>query len=200
MCDLFNELVYINSSSLSDKLCIDIIELFENDEDKYKGVTGKGFDETFKLTTDLNVTIKSNTDDIWKRIHDLLIKELTYNLKTYIKKFESLVNNEDYNLFQSSNLGVEIILLQRYKANTGFFKYHDDHRINWKNKSKRVLVFIWYLNDVYEGGETELCGIYKIKPTVGKLLVFPAEWTFPHRGIMPKTNDKYILTGWINSY
>jgi hypothetical protein len=36
-----------------------------------------------------------------------------------------------------------------------------------------------------------------IKPKSGKLLIFPACWTYPHRGTMPISDDKYIITGWI---
>jgi hypothetical protein len=36
-----------------------------------------------------------------------------------------------------------------------------------------------------------------VKPEAGKLLFFPATWTYPHRGMMPISNDKYIITGWI---
>ena len=36
-----------------------------------------------------------------------------------------------------------------------------------------------------------------IKPEAGKLLLFPASWTFPHCGQMPISHDKYIITGWL---
>ena len=59
------------------------------------------------------------------------------------------------------------------------------------------LTYIWYLNDVIEGGETEFFGNYKIKPEVGKLVLFPACWSFPHCGLMPISSNKYIITGWL---
>jgi len=60
----------------------------------------------------------------------------------------------------------------------------------------RIITFIWYLNNVEEGGET-LFEDFKIKPMEGSLLFFPATWTYPHSGAMPTSNDKYIITGWI---
>ena len=54
------------------------------------------------------------------------------------------------------------------------------------------MTYLWYLNDVTDGGETAFNGEYKIKPTAGKLILFPASWTFPHCGKMPVSSDKYI--------
>ena len=61
----------------------------------------------------------------------------------------------------------------------------------------RHLTFLWYLNDVEEGGETEFWGQYGIKPEAGKLILFPASWTFPHKANVPISSDKYIITGWL---
>ena len=60
----------------------------------------------------------------------------------------------------------------------------------------RVIVYLWYLNDVYDGGETEIYNNILIKPEAGKLLIFPALWYYKHRGKMPLSNDKYVITGW----
>ena len=60
-----------------------------------------------------------------------------------------------------------------------------------------VITYIFYLNDVEEGGETEIRRKCKIKSKAGKLLLFPSCWTFPHRGVMPISDNKYIITGWL---
>ena len=204
MCDFFNKLVYTKSSSLSRELCSDIIQLFETDNNKYEGVTGNDnnnriVDRSLKITTDLNIRENIEVNEKWGKIFDYLNKELIYNIKIYIDNFQCSLNNE-YKLFSPCDLGIQTMLIQRYIKNVGYFKYHDDGLIHWKEKYKRVLVYIWYLNDVAEGGETELCATHCIKPETGKLLIFPAEWTFPHRGLQPKSSDKYIITGWIYSY
>ena len=89
--------------------------------------------------------------------------------------------------------------IQLYKKNVGKYEYHHDFAINIIDKSYkyRKLTYIFYLNDVDEGGETEFFGHFKIRPQVGKLVIFPACWTFPHCGKMPLSNDKFILTGWL---
>ena len=87
--------------------------------------------------------------------------------------------------------------IQRYRKNVGKYIYHHDHDIRFDQKDHRVITYLWYLNTVEEGGQTELWKTIKIKPEEGKLLLFPASWTFPHSGLMPESNDKYIITGWL---
>ena len=56
-----------------------------------------------------------------------------------------------------------------------------------------------YLNDVTDGGETDF--FYqriKIPPKKGLTVIWPADWTYTHRGIPSKTQDKFIVTGWFN--
>ena len=87
--------------------------------------------------------------------------------------------------------------MQKYKKNSGRYIYHDDQHIDWKKNRYRILTFIWYLNDVITGGETEFFGTREIIPEAGKLVLFPSSWSYPHRGKMPISHDKYIITGWI---
>lgn len=62
----------------------------------------------------------------------------------------------------------------------------------------RYLVFLWYLNDVEEGGETEFADLgLKIAPKTGRLIVFPPYWMFQHAGLPPRSNDKYILSTYL---
>ena len=63
--------------------------------------------------------------------------------------------------------------------------------------SNRCLVWMIYLNDDYEGGETEYLYYKKrIKPEKGKLLIWPAGMTHCHRGGLVLSGTKYIATGW----
>jgi 2OG-Fe(II) oxygenase superfamily len=61
--------------------------------------------------------------------------------------------------------------------------------------SNRYLVFLWYLNDVADGGETEFPDLgLRIAARAGRLLMFPPYWMFQHAGLPPRSNDKYILS------
>lgn len=195
---------YINENSLSVELCKDMVNLFETEQfDKYEGVTAGGLNKDIKDTIDFQIPTKnSNCKPEWNKIRTLLDKELTNNVKKYVKYINDCVSIEEqnsqqkYRLFDES-ITFEVMQMQRYTKNKGRYVYHNDFRSDWKAKKYRVLTFLWYINNVEEGGETEFWASYRIKPEAGKLLLFPATWTYPHRGMMPISNNKYIVTGWI---
>jgi len=61
--------------------------------------------------------------------------------------------------------------------------------------ANRYLVFLWYLNDVQQGGETEFVDLGINSSAVkGKLLMFPPYWMYRHAGLPPISNAKYILS------
>jgi len=181
--------IYSNAKSLSKILCDEIIELFEKSSDKHEGYVISGLRQNVKNTDELVIP----KDDIaWSRIHKLLEKELIRNIKNYISKCNAFLPDY-YNIF-NSDLFTETIQIQRYRKNIGKYIYHNDGLV--RDSKIRRLTFIWYLNDVLDGGETEFLG-FKIVPEVGKLFIFPATWTYPHKANIPISNDKYIMTGWL---
>ncbi len=61
--------------------------------------------------------------------------------------------------------------------------------------ASRYMVFLWYLNDVDQGGETEFVDLgIKSAARKGKLLMFPPYWMYRHAGLPPVSNPKYILS------
>ena len=82
-----------------------------------------------------------------------------------------------------------------------FYDWHTDSSIKQRQLNEvsvRNLTYLWYLNTVDQGGETEFYDGTKISPERGKLLLFPATWTFYHRGRPPLGNkNKYVCTGWL---
>ncbi|HWU75585.1 MAG TPA: 2OG-Fe(II) oxygenase [Rhodanobacter sp.] len=64
--------------------------------------------------------------------------------------------------------------------------------------SNRYMVFLWYLNDVDEGGETEFCDLgLRVSARAGRLLMFPPYWMFQHAGLPPRSGDKYIISTYL---
>lgn len=82
---------------------------------------------------------------------------------------------------------------QYYKPGGGYHAWHCDSTGATVN---RHLVFLLYLNDV-PGGGTEFFGSkYICEAKKGKVLMFPANFCYPHRSQISQTHEKYILTGW----
>ena len=87
------------------------------------------------------------------------------------------------------------IKIQKYEPGENYFDWHAENT-GYDQNEKRILVFTTYLNDVYNGGETEFYYYKeKVKPKEGLTVLFPPFWTHAHRGAMTK-EIKYIITGW----
>lgn len=86
--------------------------------------------------------------------------------------------------------------IKRYVAGSGeAFQPHFDAIYE---VASRYLVFLWYLNEVTEGGETEFCDLgIKVQARTGRLLMFPPYWMFQHAGRPPLSGDKYILSTYL---
>ncbi len=181
--------IYINNNSLSKELCDDIIEIYEKCDIRYKSLTVGGFNPNI-LKANM-CECKEISDKKWIDIDKCLKNELIYNLGKYIKQ----IDTDKYQHFFSFNItGFRI---QKYDINdSGMYTFHMDELIEYE--TLRKITFIWYLNDVYDGGETAFYN-KKIQPTVGKLLLFPSTWTYPHSSIPVISNNKYIIVGWIRT-
>jgi hypothetical protein len=189
---MINNFLLEIDNSINYNMCDDIIEKFENNNNLHQdGITMNGINKDIKDTKDFVIPL----DNIeWFNIIDKLKEELNTNLKLYIDNY-----NEKYsiNLLDSSGIFTYSFMIQKYEQNIGKYNYHNDFEFDIENKQHRLLTFLWYLNDVLEGGETEFFGKKRITPKKGKLIIFPAHWTFPHCGKTPISSNKYILTGWI---
>jgi len=179
---------FIYQSHLKDsKICDDIINFFnQKDTKKCQGKIGMGVNKLVKDSSDSIFNLSSND-------YDWIIKyrqELIDILNQYEKKYLSICNISKWGIIENSNI-------QYYKPNCGFVKHHCE-RTCFEN-SERHLVFMTYLNDIRIGGETEFYyQKVKIKPKKGKTLIWPADWTHTHRGIVSPKEEKYIITGWLS--
>ena len=107
---------------------------------------------------------------------------------SYVKKYSIISETEDHKIY---NMKVQKTLIGE-----GYHRWHNE--TGSRVDSCRFLTFVAYLNDVEEGGETEF--LYyprRIKPKAGTLVLWPASFTHAHRGNPPISNEKYIITGWI---
>jgi prolyl 4-hydroxylase len=88
------------------------------------------------------------------------------------------------------------LIMKRYRPDgQDRFQLHFD-AIN--HVANRYLVFLWYLNDVAEGGETRFPQIgHSVESRSGRLLMFPPYWMYQHEGLPPRSGDKYILSTYL---
>lgn len=94
--------------------------------------------------------------------------------------------------FWPSRFSFEHVRLKRYLPDGhDQFPLHVD--VMNQAAARRFITAIIYLNEP-EGGETVFPGIgISVAPERGKLIVFPPLWLFPHAGLPPRSNAKYIL-------
>ncbi len=186
----FDDLVYEERNALSSNLCQDIIQRFRHDDRKSQGITTSGeVNLEVKRSMDLSI---SNLDE-WEQTDAKLFTSLAEHLEEYAKAMTRITDQDLWtNQVQDSGYNIK-----RYRPGD-YYNWHVDNQTNggWV----RTVACIWYLNDVIEGGETEFAFGQKIKPETGKILLFPAVWTYPHRGLPPKNGDKYIITTFVSTY
>lgn len=77
--------------------------------------------------------------------------------------------------------------------------YHVWHCEDAGQCMSRRLVSMMYLNEGFEGGETEW--LYQSRreiPKTGRVVIWPATFTHTHRGNPPLNGEKYIATSWFH--
>ena len=174
----------------NNELCKDIINFFETNIDLQKdGTTGDGKKTELKKTTDIN-------------IHPNNLKEEKFvHIKNYIKSLHNcyLDYQEQWPFLKDKINTVDIptFNIQRYNPGDHFSHIHTER--SSLNSLHRVFAWMTYLNNVDDGGNTHFTHYdLKIKPEIGKTLIWPAEWTHAHCGEILNSGVKYIITGWMH--
>jgi hypothetical protein len=183
-------------NNLSSDFCKKVIEKFELDENKESGIVGSGYRPELKQSTDLNISNLNNIDK-WKTEDEYFFKSLEEPIRYYIKEF--YVDKCNGTLENPFDVGYQI---QRTNSDQIGYGWHNDFYFHYEKENitkTRIATYLWYLNDVEEGGETEFMDGTMVVPETGKLIIFPATWTYAHRGHPPKKGKKYICTGWYHT-
>ena len=184
-------------NNLSDEMCEQMIKRFEEDHRKRRGTTADANPETLvKKSMDLQLTGL----ECWKDIDEYLHKQLNEGVNKYKEHLMKKIGSVDWVNYRLEDTGYQI-----QKTTKG--QYYSWHYDAWL-EDKRIFTFLWYLNDidpVIDGGGTAfhptISGGKVVKPERGKLILFPATWTYLHMGLplITEEKNKYICTGWIRS-
>ena len=172
------------------ELCKEIISFFEENKTLQKtGVLVSGRDFTKKKTTDITVKPSDLKDDKYKCFNNY-IGELYKCFIDYQHQWpfmKRMIKDVDIGSFN----------IQKYSKGDHFSQIHTE-RSNLQN-SNRLFAWMTYLNNVEDGGTTDFSHYdIKIKPEIGKTLIWPAEWTHAHSGKILNSGKKYIITGWMH--
>ena len=183
--------IYVVDGVLTKKFCKKVIKKFEKDDTKKLGCfMGEGPGKV-AYNTDVKTSIDLYISDLsyWKKEDEVFHSSLTKEYYKYMHRLYKVgLCNKD--LTELIDVGYQI---QRTEPG-GHYTFHHD----FDPDTIRYLTFIWYLNDVTNDGYTEFIDGTRVQPKAGRFLMFPATWTYVHRGYPPKNEVKYICTGWMS--
>ena len=200
---LLKETIGVFKNAFTPEECETLIKRFESAKDTGKTWDGNsgggGVNKDLKITEDFNL-LGSEVPGDDKLEGEVINRFNTILTDEYLGKYPHL---DVYNHHQISyGTYYEVLQMQKYIANEGHYNAWHTEKESW-GTSRRMFVFILYLNTVEKGGKTEFLfkendEFYGVSPEQGALLIHPASWPYVHRGEMPYSNDKYILTSWLS--
>jgi hypothetical protein len=219
-----SDFIEIYPETLSTTFCQQFIELFEQSPHKVSGRTGGGVDENKKLSQDIYL----NEHAEFHASLQTISQAFTQNIQAYINKYffslisglsltinhpqsgqPLLLTEENYKEFgeplslqlMQNVFRVAPVNAQKYPQGKGNYQYWHSEIFPApapNNALHRVLLFLIYLNDVEEGGETDFYYQKRsVRPKAGDMVVAPCGFTHTHRGNIPISADKYVLTSWV---
>lgn len=218
------DFIRIYENALSADFCDQFVQTFDNSPHITQGRTSGGIDTSKKVSQDLYLNSFPDYAKQLTHIQQVTAKYLfeyieehifmmigAFGLKVYHPQTGQPVDITADNFEEVAKPQLPIltqqlfrlgpIQAQKYPINQGGYPYWHSEvypQLGHNEALHRVVLFMFYLNDVEEGGETEF--FYqqrKLKPVKGSMVIAPAYFTHTHRGNMPKSNDKYILTSWV---
>ena len=131
-------------------------------------------------------TILTNNSFVDLIIADTLIKYTPF----YRESYPSVDNIDPWNACNQYNI-------QKYDPGDGYHALHCENC--GESGAHRVLAWMIYLNTVTDEGGTYFSSYDKtLEAKEGRLVIWPAFFTHTHKGVVSKTQTKYITTGWFS--
>ena len=178
------DLIRRYSGAFSKENCEKIIEGIKFFEDNHllfydKGRLTREDHKTINITHDYNFSASS-------RLADEILPKFKPCVDEYIQTF-SVLNRSKFLVYDCK--------IKKIPQGGGFHNWHyENGSINY---APRFFVLQLYLNDDFEGGETEfLYQNRREEAKQGDVLIFPCSFTHTHRGNPPIGGVKYIATSW----
>ena len=178
------DFIEIYDNSITPTQCNTIIDYFDNNPNVTQGVAGDKIDKSIKDSWDLYCNFNQRNE-----VDYIIYKTLNEQTAKYKEKHHHVNSCMDsWSVFNGYNI-------QKYNPGQGYNKVHCES--DCKRDSARMLVWMIYLNTVTDGGGTYFDNFGRTTDAVeGRCVIWPASWTHCHRGVVSKTQTKYIVTGW----
>jgi len=169
--------IYHKKSALTREQCEKYILTFEDEKkEKFKGPINT-LQAHFYDAINLNVSNCSFRD------------VLSESLKEYSRLHPFLLKYDRWDYSEIANF-------QRYQPGQSYSEEHCEF-FNHPEAGKRILAWMFYLNDIEDGGGTRFPQQdFTTTVECGDLYIWPAHFTHTHYGLPAKNEIKYIITGW----
>lgn len=192
----FENFIYAQENALAPELCDELIE-------KTNYFREKAFSDNQSLMVALSSCVSMGEHQFSES--GLGRSDIQFYMPRYLPEYVEPINSALMQAKMKYDEGVwtaglvpmysNTIKLQITKPSGGYHNWHIEQSTG--NTACRALAWMIYLNDVEDGGETEfLYQSVRVKPERGKICIWPAGVTHPHRGNPPLAGEKYVLTGW----
>ena len=196
MKEEYKEFVGIYDESVPVELCNEFVDNFEQAKKNETFIDTSKENDTGYIEPSVSIFKKDNVAIVAPLISSVYpippvqtyFKFLTECFKCYIKRYSIEFRGAVYN---------DVFKIHKVKQSEGYHEWHYEksHPANMN----RIMVYMTYLEVPKEGGETEfLHQSLRIKPIVGRTLLWPAGFTHMHRGNPPLDGEKMYITGWFN--
>jgi hypothetical protein len=179
-------------------ICETIVEGFENDTRKVEGSFTYPVGDQLVTRKKNNFELSSTNLGGWEDVNTLFLE---YTGKVYeaygnhLRDTFKQYGDPQYPVYDRELVQNRVICTGFPIQRLGKGDLYDWHHDGGVSKPYFIQI-IFYLNTLQEnqGGCTEFIDGRKVRPEVGKVLVYPCSWTFPHKGGEVEEGYKYICT------
>ncbi len=186
--------ISIYDNALTPEECKLMIDYFESNDEYWSlrqdgMMLGDTIIKEWKDSQDRTMVFNNNGYFQDNLVNQIILKSINFHIEKYKEENPEVDMLYSWALRNAYNL-------QKYKPGGGYHKLHCEN-YNTGDYHSNVLVWMFYLNTVKEGGGTYFSNYdLTINAVEGRLVIWPPYWTHMHKGVVSETSEKYIATGW----